>query len=224
MELLAQIGYTNLWAESYNSLEAMTAFSELRQKAGFKKQDEEETFFSWLLDLCLEDESVRESLDELLGRIFDTRPLDQNSLMYKVTISRKLLNAIMKSLSISHLSDVALLFHSNFNNLRLYTDQLHEGLKALGMSSKNRSFNEYIQLSKDIDDEEFYGPMKLFKENFAFFIRIEKEGYGFKLREEQKLGRERVVKVLRSGASGQALNTQLDEVVEQFESELQKLQ
>ena len=83
--------------------------------------------------------------------------------MYKVTISRKLLNSIMKSLSISHLSDVALLFHSNFNNLRLYTDQLNEGLKALGMSSKNRSFNEYIQLSKDIDDEEFYGPMKLFK-------------------------------------------------------------
>jgi hypothetical protein len=31
--------------------------------------------------------------------------------------------------------------------------------------------------------------MKLFKENFSFFIRIEKEGYKFKRSEEEKLGR-----------------------------------
>jgi len=58
----------------------------------------------------------------------------------------------MKSLEIENLSYISLLFHSNFNNLRLYTDQLHEGLKALNIASKNRAFNEYIQLSKDADD------------------------------------------------------------------------
>jgi hypothetical protein len=48
---------------------------------------------------------------------------------------------IMKSLEIKNLSNVSFLFHSNFNNLRLYTDQLHEGLKALNMASKTRSYN-----------------------------------------------------------------------------------
>lgn len=33
------------------------------------------------------------------------------------------------------------MFHSNFNNLRLYTDQLQEGLKALNIASKNRAYN-----------------------------------------------------------------------------------
>lgn len=61
--------------------------------------------------------------------------------MYKVSIDRGLLNSIMKSLEIKNLSYVSLFFHSNFNNLRLYTDQLHEGLKALGMASKNRAYN-----------------------------------------------------------------------------------
>jgi hypothetical protein len=89
----------------------------------------------------------------LLGRIFTTRPKDQNSLMYKVSIDRGLLNSIMKSLEIENLSYVSHFFHSNFNNLRLYTDQLHEGLKALGMASKIRAYNEYVQLSKDIEDE-----------------------------------------------------------------------
>ena len=44
--------------------------------------------------------------------------------------------------------------------------------------------------------------MKLFKENFDFFIKIESEGYRFKRGEEEKIGRERVLKVLRSGATG----------------------
>lgn len=129
--------------------------------------------------------------------------------MYKVSIDRGLLNSIMKSLEIKNLSYVSLFFHSNFNNLRLYTDQLHEGLKALGMASKNRAYNEYVQLSKDIEDEEFFIPMKLFKENFSFFIRIEKEGYRFKRSEEEKLGRERVLKVIRSGATGEALTKEI---------------
>ncbi len=73
--------------------------------------------------------------------------------MYKVTLNRACLNLIMKSLEIENLSFVSLLFHSNYNNLRLYTDQLHEGLKALNMSSKSRAYNEYIQLSKDLEDE-----------------------------------------------------------------------
>jgi hypothetical protein len=73
--------------------------------------------------------------------------------MYKVTLDRAALNLIMKSLEIKNLCYVSLLFHSNYNNLRLYTDQLHEGLKALGMSSKNRAYNEYVQLSKDLEDE-----------------------------------------------------------------------
>ena len=84
------------------------------------------------------------------------------------------MNSIMKSLSLKHLDKISLMFHSNFNNLRLYTDQLHEGLKALNIASKNRSYNEFIKLSKSIEDEEFFGPLKLFKENFSFFIRIEK--------------------------------------------------
>ena len=48
--------------------------------------------------------------------------------------------------------------------------------------------------------------MKLFKENFDFFISIEKEGYKFKRGEEQKIARERIIKVLRSGATGDKLN------------------
>lgn len=83
--------------------------------------------------------------------------------MYKVGIDKNLLNLIMKSLEIKNLSNISFLFHSNFNNLRLYTDQLHEGLKALNIASKTRSYNEYIQLSKEIEDEEFLGPMKLFQ-------------------------------------------------------------
>jgi hypothetical protein len=51
--------------------------------------------------------------------------------------------------------------------------------------------------------------MKLFKENFSFFIRIEKEGYRFKREEEEKIGRERVLKVLRSGVSGDQLNGEI---------------
>ena len=83
--------------------------------------------------------------------------------MYKVAMDRGLMNLIMKSLSLKHLDKISLMFHSNFNNLRLYTDQLHEGLKALNIASKNRSYNEFIKLSKSVEDEEFYGPMKLFK-------------------------------------------------------------
>lgn len=45
------------------------------------------------------------------------------------------------------------MFHSNFNNLRLYTDQLHEGLKALNIASKNRAYNEYIKISKSVEDD-----------------------------------------------------------------------
>lgn len=59
----------------------------------------------------------------------------------------------MKSLSIPHLPKISLMFHSNFNNLRLYTDQLHEGLKALNIASKNRAYNEYIKISKSVEDE-----------------------------------------------------------------------
>lgn len=59
----------------------------------------------------------------------------------------------MKSLSIPHLEKISLLFHSNFNNLRLYTDQLHEGLKALNIASRNRAYNEYIKISKSVEDE-----------------------------------------------------------------------
>ena len=103
--------------------------------------------------ICLENEEVKDELNELLGSIFTTRPKEQNSLMYKVTLNRGLLNLIMKSLEITNLSYVSLLFHSNYNNLRLYTDQLHEGLKALNMASKNRAYNEYVQLSKDLEDE-----------------------------------------------------------------------
>lgn len=80
----------------------------------------------------------------------------------------------MRSLEIKNLKHISILFHSNYNNLRLYTDQLHEGLKSLNMNSKNRAYNEFVQLSKDVDDEEFLLPMKLFKENFNFFIKIEK--------------------------------------------------
>ena len=56
--------------------------------------------------------------------------------------------------------------------------------------------------------------MKLFKYNFQFFIRIEKEGYRFKRGEEEKLGRERVLKVLRSGVTGEELNKQIDHVID----------
>ena len=73
--------------------------------------------------------------------------------MYKVTMDRTLMNTIMKSLSLKHLDKISLMFHSNFNNLRLYTDQLHEGLKALNIASKNRSYNEFIKLSKSVEDE-----------------------------------------------------------------------
>jgi len=73
--------------------------------------------------------------------------------MYKVTMDRNLMNVIMKSLSIPHLEKISLLFHSNFNNLRLYTDQLHKGLKALNIASKNRAYNEYIKISKSVEDE-----------------------------------------------------------------------
>ena len=68
-------------------------------------------------------------------------------------MDRTLMNTIMKSLSLKHLDKISLMFHSNFNNLRLYTDQLHEGLKALNIASKNRSYNEFIKLSKSVEDE-----------------------------------------------------------------------
>lgn len=45
------------------------------------------------------------------------------------------------------------MFHSNLDNLRLYTDQLQEGLKALNVASNNRSYNEFILLSKGFEDE-----------------------------------------------------------------------
>ena len=61
--------------------------------------------------------------------------------MYKVAMDRPMMNVIMKSLSLKHLDKISLMLHSNFNNLRLYTDQLHEGLKALNIASKNRSYN-----------------------------------------------------------------------------------
>lgn len=76
-----------------------------------------------------------------MKHLFESRPSEQNTLMYKVTIDKHLLNLIMKSLHIKHLNEVSLMIHSNFNNLRLYTDQLHEGLKALNIASKNRSYN-----------------------------------------------------------------------------------
>ena len=70
--------------------------------------------------------------------------------MYRVTLNIACLNLIMKSLEIENLSYVSLLFHSNYNNLRLYTDELHKGLKVLNVSSKNRAYNEYVLLSKDL--------------------------------------------------------------------------
>lgn len=95
---------------------------------------------------------MKDYLTDFLGSLFETRE-EQNALMYKVTMDRTLMNTIMKSLSLKHLDKISLMFHSNFNNLRLYTDQLHEGLKALNIASKNRSYNEFIKLSKSVEDE-----------------------------------------------------------------------
>lgn len=67
-------------------------------------------------------------------------------------MDKELMNLIMKSLYIPHLDKISLLFHSNFNNLRLYTDELHIGMKALNMASKNRNYNEYVKLSEDVNE------------------------------------------------------------------------
>lgn len=98
LKIFSQIGYTNLWAESYNSIKNLEYLKDLRNRCEFKEEDEEETFFSWVLKNSLENEGVKEELNELLGSIFASRPKDQNALMYKVTLNRGLLNLIMKSL------------------------------------------------------------------------------------------------------------------------------
>jgi hypothetical protein len=50
------------------------------------------------------------------------------------------------------LNYVSILFYSNFENLRLYTDDLQEGFKALNLASKTRAYNEFLRLSNEYND------------------------------------------------------------------------
>lgn len=142
-KLFTKIAYTNLWSENFKKLANFPHFQALIRRFKFANlsEDSEDSFFGIALKTGLSNEFVFEDLNSFLGCFFDSKPSDQNSLMYNAIIDRSLLNLIMKSLHIPNLHKVSLLFHSNFNNLRLYTDQLHEGLKALNMASKNRSYN-----------------------------------------------------------------------------------
>ena len=49
LKIFAQIGYTNLWAESYNNVKNLEYLKDLRDRCQFKEEDEEETLFSWVL-------------------------------------------------------------------------------------------------------------------------------------------------------------------------------
>ena len=219
LRIFKSLGYSNIWAESLNIF--WTNFP-IRKFLGLNSPSEE-SVLSIILKNTLENQLYNEHLTEFLGALFETRN-DQSALMYKVTMDKSLMNIIMKSLSLKHLDQVSLMFHSNFNNLRLYTDQLHEGLKALNIASKNRSYNEFIKLSKTVEDEEFYGPMKLFKENFSFFIRIEKEGYMFKKNEEIKLALDRLANVFRNAEERDNVTSKVDEVMEGYIREITELQ
>ena len=148
LRIFQGLGYSNIWAENLNIF--WTNFP-IRRFLGLNSPSEE-SVLSIVLKYTLENPALHESLTDFLGSLFETRN-DQSALMYKVSMDRSLMNVIMKSLSLKHLDQISLMFHSNFNNLRLYTDQLHEGLKALNIASKNRSYNEFIKLSKSVEDE-----------------------------------------------------------------------
>lgn len=53
LKILSAIGYSNLWAEKYNNLKNLGYLFELRTSSEFKEESEEETFFSWVLKICL---------------------------------------------------------------------------------------------------------------------------------------------------------------------------
>lgn len=135
-----------------------------------------------------------------------------------------LMNIVMKSLSIQHLNKISILFHSNFNNLRLYTEQLHEGLKVLNIASGNRSYNQYLKLSKTVEDEEFEEKMKLFKQNFSFFIRIEREGYNFKRIEEKKLVLDRLTSLFRVSEEKENVTEKIDAILKDYIKQIEELQ
>lgn len=65
--------------------------------------------------------------------------------------------------------------------------------------------------------------MKLFKENFAFFAKIEKEGYRFKRNEDLKLTLEKMVSLFRN-ASKETLVTDVTALGTNFVAELERLQ
>ena len=73
------------------------------------------------------------------------------------------MNLLLKCIDFEHLSYVSILFYSNFENLRLYTDDLQEGFKALNLASKTRAYNEFLKLSNEYNDTEYLNPLKIFK-------------------------------------------------------------
>jgi len=91
---------------------------------------------------------------------------------------------MLKCIDFDNLHYASILFYANFENLRLYTEDIQEGFKALNLASKTRSYNEFLKLSKEYNDQEYLTPLRIFKENLKFFVKVEKEGYEFKRREE----------------------------------------
>ena len=75
-----------------------------------------------------------------------------------------------------------------------------------------------------MEDEEFYGPIKLFKENFSFFIRIEKEGYIFKKNEETKLALDRLTNVFRNASERENVVPKVNDVLEGYIKYITELQ
>ena len=67
---------------------------------------------------------------------------------YSVQIDNQTLNLVLKYIrQYPWLRQIKHIIHSNYSNMRLYTDKFTEGLKSMNLASKIRCFNEYLKIS-----------------------------------------------------------------------------
>lgn len=152
LEIFSHFGYSNFWVCSFDDL----AKQRLPLTDAWLKDSKLPTkesllclFLKYVLNKYVEKELPSTQLfSAFLQKFFEQRPVANTALTYKIQVDKQLLNLMLKCIDFENLHYASILFYANFENLRLYTEDIQEGFKALNLASKTRSYNEFLKLSR----------------------------------------------------------------------------
>lgn len=61
---------------------------------------------------------------QFLKAYFESRPVENTALTYRIPVDKVLLNLMLKCIDFENLHYASILFYANFENLRLYTEDI----------------------------------------------------------------------------------------------------